>query len=41
VLLEGRLVRQKGRVAFMQGTMLRASDGTPVAEAEASFMVVA
>jgi len=40
VLLEGRLVRRKGKVAFMHGTMLKAADGTVVAEAEASFMVV-
>jgi acyl-coenzyme A thioesterase PaaI-like protein len=40
VLLEGRLLRQKGKVAFLQGKMLKADDGTLVAEAEASFMVV-
>ena len=40
VLLEGRLVRQKGKVAFMQGLMLKADDGSRVAEAEASFMIV-
>ncbi|TFG85402.1 MAG: PaaI family thioesterase [Chromatiales bacterium] len=41
VLLEGRLVRQKGKVAFLQGKMRKADDGTLVAEAEASFMIVA
>lgn len=41
VLLEGRLVRQKGKVAFMAGRMLKADDGTLVAEADGSFMLVA
>ncbi len=41
VLLEGRLVRQKGKVAFLEGRMLKAADGSLVAEAEASFMIVA
>ena len=41
VLLEGRLVRQKGKVAFLEGRMLMAADGSLVAEAEASFMIVA
>ena len=41
VLLEGRLVKQKGKVAFLEGRMLKADDGTLVAEAEASFVVVA
>lgn len=40
VLLEGRLVRRKGKVAFLEGRMLRADDRSLVAEAEASFMVV-
>jgi acyl-coenzyme A thioesterase PaaI-like protein len=40
VLLEGRLIRQKGKVAFMQGLMRKADDGSLVAEAEASFMIV-
>lgn len=40
VLLEGRLVRQKGKVAFLEGRMLRADDGSVVAETTASFMVV-
>jgi acyl-coenzyme A thioesterase PaaI-like protein len=41
VLLEGRLVRQKGKVAFLEGRMLKAEDGSLVAETEASFMIVA
>jgi acyl-coenzyme A thioesterase PaaI-like protein len=41
VLLEGRLLRQKGKVAFLEGKMLKADDGSLVAETEASFMVVA
>ena len=40
VLLEGRLVKRKGRVAFLEGRMLKAEDGSVVAETEASFMVV-
>jgi len=40
VLLEGRLVRQKGKVAFLEGRMLRADDGSVVAETTASFMAV-
>jgi acyl-coenzyme A thioesterase PaaI-like protein len=40
VLLEGRLVRRKGKVAFMQGLALKASDLSIVAEADASFMIV-
>ena len=41
VLLEGRLVRQKGKIAFLEGRMLKADDGSIVAETEASFMIVA
>ena len=41
VLLEGRLLKQKGKVAFLEGRMLKADDGSLVAETEASFMVVA
>lgn len=41
VLLEGRLVRQKGKVAFLEGRMMKAADGALVAEAEGSFMLVA
>jgi len=40
VLLEGRLVKRKGRVAFMQGLARKASDLSVVAEADASFMIV-
>ncbi|MFQ5635081.1 MAG: PaaI family thioesterase [Gammaproteobacteria bacterium] len=38
--LEGRLVRRKGRVAMMTGTLSRADDATVVADAQASFMIV-
>ncbi len=38
--LEGRRVRQRGKVAFMTGLAFRADDGSLVAEAEASFMIV-
>ena len=41
VLLEGRLLRQKGKVAFLEGRMVKADDGSLVAETEASFMIVA
>lgn len=40
LLLEGRLLRQKGRVAWLSGRALRADDQSLVADAEASFMVV-
>ena len=40
VLLEGRLLRQKGKVAFLEGRMRKADDGSLVAETEASFMIV-
>jgi acyl-coenzyme A thioesterase PaaI-like protein len=40
VLLEGRLMKRKGKVAFMQGLALKASDLSVVAEADASFMIV-
>lgn len=40
VLLEGRLIKRKGKVAFMQGLALKASDLSVVAEADASFMIV-
>ena len=39
-LLEGRLIKRKGKVAFMQGLALKASDLSVVAEADASFMIV-
>jgi acyl-coenzyme A thioesterase PaaI-like protein len=38
--LEGWLVRRKGRLALMASTAKRASDGTVVAEAEGTFMVM-
>lgn len=41
VLLEGTLVKRKGRLAMMRGTATRVSDMTVVAEAEGSFVVVA
>jgi len=41
IRLEGRLVRRKGSVALMQGVALRADDGSVVAEADGSFMIVA
>ena len=40
VLLEGRLLRQKGKVVFLEGRMVTANDGSLVAETEASFMIV-
>jgi acyl-coenzyme A thioesterase PaaI-like protein len=40
VLLEGRLIKRKGKVAFMQGLARKASDLSIVAEADASFMIV-
>ncbi len=39
ILLEGRLVKRKGRLALMQGKILRATDGVLLVEASASFMV--
>ena len=40
LLLEGRLLRRKGRFALLSGTATRASDNTVVAEAEGTFMMV-
>ena len=40
LLLEGRLIRRKGRLAVLSGTATRVSDNTLVAEAEGTFMVV-
>jgi acyl-coenzyme A thioesterase PaaI-like protein len=40
VLLEGTLVKRKGRLALMKATARRASDLAVVAEAEGSFVVV-
>jgi len=39
--LEGRLVRRKGKLALMTGSLTRADDATEVADARASFMIVA
>ena len=38
VALEGRCVKEKGRLVVLQGKALRADDGTLVAEAQATFM---
>ena len=38
--LEGRLVKQKGPVAIMEGIARRASDSEIVADVQASFMIV-
>jgi len=38
VILEGRCVKQKGRLAIMEGKVLRAADGVVVAEATGHFM---
>ena len=40
LLLEGRLVRRKGRLALMQAVARRVADGAVVAEADGSFMTV-
>ena len=37
--LEGRLIKRKGRLAQLEGRVVRKSDGRTVAEAQASFMV--
>ena len=39
VVLEGRCERRRGRLAQMQGLILRAADGEVVAEASARFML--
>lgn len=39
VRLEGRCEKRKGRLAQMQGLVLRAADGVVVAEASARFML--
>jgi acyl-coenzyme A thioesterase PaaI-like protein len=41
LLLEGRLLRRKGRLALMSGIARRQSDGAVVAETDGTFMVVA
>lgn len=38
--VEGRLVKRKGRLAMLTGTMTRSDDSTEVASAQASFMIV-
>jgi acyl-coenzyme A thioesterase PaaI-like protein len=38
VRLEGRCLKRKGRLALMEGKVIRAADGELVAEATASFM---
>jgi len=38
--LEGRLVRRKGKLAVLTGSLTRADDSTEVAAAQASFMIV-
>ena len=40
VLLEGRLVKRKSRVAVMESRAIRASDQHIVADAQGSFMIV-
>ena len=39
VYLEGKCIRQRGRLTLMQGTMTRADNNQVVAECEASFML--
>jgi acyl-coenzyme A thioesterase PaaI-like protein len=39
VRLESRLVKRKGRLALLEGTVARIDDGTTVAEATGSFMI--
>lgn len=39
VRLEGRCLRRKGRLAQMEGKVIRQDDGAVVAEATASFMI--
>ena len=39
VRLEGRQVRRKGRLAILEGRILRRDDDSVVAEATASFMI--
>ncbi len=41
VRLEGRCVKQRGRLTIMQGTMIRTDTDQIVAECEASFMLAA
>ena len=39
VRLEGKCIKQRGRLTVMQGTMTRDDNGQVVAECEASFMM--
>ena len=39
IRLEGRLRRRKGRLAIVDGLVLRQDDGSVVAEATGSFMI--
>ena len=39
VFLEGRCIKRKGRMAQMQGKVIRQQDGFVVAEATAAFMI--
>lgn len=41
LLLEGRLVKRKGRLVMLTGTATRAGDNALVAQTEGTFMVVA
>lgn len=41
VALEGRCIKQRGRLIVMQGSMIRADSHELVAETQASFMVAA
>jgi len=38
--LEGRLVRRKGKLAMLAGSLTRTDDATEVAAAQASFMII-
>lgn len=40
LLLEGHLLKRKGRLAQLEGIAKRASDGETVADAQATFMVM-
>ncbi len=40
IRLEGRLIRRRGKVAYLQGIALKAEDGSRVAEADGTFMMV-
>jgi len=41
IRLEGRCNKRKGRLAQMQGTVIRQADGAVIAEATGSFMIEA